>query len=243
MVDHVTVHYGRSKSRRYVKAVPVDANTQLHGKWEITIKIDGVRILWNKETDEVTTRNGTPVRREIADAVRARAKGDDFELYAGTWNRTMSVLAGTDTFTDNMLFMLYPTIDNRLYLHSDVDFQLPYTLNVMEYMEIAVASGHEGIVIRQQDKWGKAVPELTADVLVTGYREGAGRNKGRLGSLETARGCISGMSDELREMFWDKRDKLKGLLIEVKYRELTANGKFRFGSFVRIRTDKTEESI
>lgn len=227
--------------RTYLKATYIESATNMSGTWEVSLKLDGVRVMID-EIGTVSTRNGQPVQTAIEQEVRRlrRFSGDDYELYAGSWSRSMSVLAGTKQFHPSYLVKIGPTVDTRIDYGSIV---IRDTEHALQLMDTVVAAGHEGLMFRKGEIWMKAVPKKTADVLVIGYKEGKGRNAGRLGSLETTRGFVSGMSDSLRDMLWVHKSQLAGLLIEVEYRELWPSGKFRFGSFLRVRTDKTEESI
>jgi DNA ligase-1 len=92
----------------------------------------------------------------------------------------------------------------------------------------------------------------TMDLPITGYEEGTGRLEGTLGSLvldfcgnEVKVG--TGFSDEERRKMWGNRDKLVGVLCEVKYKEIssdksTGTKSLQFPVFVQLRNDKTEVS-
>ena len=82
------------------------------------------------------------------------------------------------------------------------------------------------------------------NVRITGFKEGTGRLKGTLGSIQTNHGSVgSGFDDKGRYAIWHNRGALMGAIIQVEYREVTEKGKLRFPAFVRFREDKNEESI
>ena len=97
----------------------------------------------------------------------------------------------------------------------------------------------------------------TADVRVIGIEEGTGKNKGKVGALKIEfigpDGNIyqndvgSGLTDELREDFWNNQDKVLNKIIEIKYFEISSNQNgtygLRFPVFKWIREDKDEISM
>lgn len=92
----------------------------------------------------------------------------------------------------------------------------------------------------------------TMDLPILKCEEGDGRLSGTLGSFVVDyRGnevrVGSGFSDEQRELYWRRREKLPGTLCEVKYKETSYDKKsgeesLQFPIFVSLRTDKTEVS-
>lgn len=224
--------------RTYCACTYIDEDTNIEQyDWEITAKVDGVRIIHDKHTDRVTTRGGEDVPVHIANALR-KSPHSEAELFAGTLGTSISVLRETAPFVPSMLYGLTP-IDPRLKMgKSKLNQQ-----QLKSLLDAVLARGIEGLVLRCGTMWMKAVPKRYADVRITGIKEGKGRNAGRVGSIETTRGNVSGMSDEMRDLLWEKRHLVCGLIIEVEYRELHPSGKFRFGNFIRLRLDKTEESI
>lgn len=97
----------------------------------------------------------------------------------------------------------------------------------------------------------------TADVRVIGIEEGTGKNKGKVGALKIEfigpdgnvyqNDVGSGLTDELREDFWNNQDKVLNKIIEIKYFEISnnQNGTYglRFPVFKWIREDKDEISM
>lgn len=92
----------------------------------------------------------------------------------------------------------------------------------------------------------------TMDLPIVACEEGTGRLSGVLGAFvlsykgnEVRVG--SGFTDEQRVRYWGHREELTDVLCEVKYKELsydknTGAESLQFPVFVRLRTDKTEES-
>lgn len=92
----------------------------------------------------------------------------------------------------------------------------------------------------------------TMDLRIIRCEEGSGRLAGTLGALvldykgnEVSVG--SGFSDEERMMMWFNRDKLPGLLCEVKYKDVSTDKRtktesLQFPIYMGLRTDKTEVS-
>jgi len=114
-----------------------------------------------------------------------------------------------------------------------------------------IAQGEEGVVIKvysapyefkRSKYWLKVKQFKTVDVKVIGWEYGTGKNSDVIGKLNCvlANGITfnvgSGLSDQERLDFMDDTPSL----IEVAYQEITQDGKPRFGTFVRVRDDKTE---
>jgi DNA ligase-1 len=128
---------------------------------------------------------------------------------------------------------------------------------LQEYFEEALKLGYEGIMIKdvdapyqtkRTDAWLKLKPTLTLDLVVTGLEEGTGKNEGRLGALvcegEDDGRLIrvnvgSGLSDEQRQQFWEDKDSVLDMVVEVMADVVTQNqdGSYslRFPRFVRFR--------
>lgn len=94
----------------------------------------------------------------------------------------------------------------------------------------------------------KIKKKYTSDLLVTGFDEGKGKNKGRLGALVLdykgfELNC-SGMSDEQRVEIWNNQDKYLGVIVEVEHEQETTNEQggvsLEYPSFERFRFDKDE---
>lgn len=229
-------------NRTYLKATYLEREHTIehYSEWELSAKVDGVRLILDSTTGKVTTRNGEDVLPHIADAVR-QSPYNDVELFAGNWSDSISVLRGTKPFNASMLYGLNPTVDPRLYMGKS---KMTYEY-AMQIMQTLVDRGIEGLIMRCGSIWMKVVPVHTADVLVIGMKEGNGRKAGTCGALVTNYGNVgSGLSDEMSAALWAQKDRLiNRLIVEVEYRERHASGKFRFARFVRPRLDKTTESI
>lgn len=91
-----------------------------------------------------------------------------------------------------------------------------------------------------------------ADLAITGFEEGSGKNAGTLGAIIVDYKGFSvkvgsGFTDKEREYFWSNKDTLLGAIVTVQYFEETTNKKdsslsLRFPVYKGLRTDKTEPS-
>jgi len=219
---------------KYTKATYYN-DEPLTGEWELYVKLDGVRAL-RLADGSVVSRNSKPLHNLDSLAFT------DAEIFKDSWNESVS-LVRTESYKyigQESVYQLDPP-DPRLVLGLSIAPTAEYLNNLMEEM---LEGGHEGLIIRKGKKWMKVVPELQADVRITGYKEGTGKFAGSLGSLQTAHGSVgSGLDDKLRADYWDVKESLIGKIIQVGYRELTAAGKLRFPAFKCMRWDKDEESI
>lgn len=209
----------------------------LHGSWEVTTKIDGVRAIWCGNGGW-RSRADKPLYN-IPDPMM----GDplDCEVYVGSFRdtiravRTQHLKADTPVVKREHLYGLDP-LDSRL---RNGGMYNPTGDMIEAKMLATIEAGYEGLVLRQGTKWIKVKPNETHDVLVTGFIEGEGRNVGRLGAFKTALGDVgTGISDVERDAFWLAREALLGTTIEVSCMQFTPDGQFRHPAFERLRPDK-----
>lgn len=215
----------------------------LKGTWEFTRKIDGARMLRDTEGNPVS-RAGKPlynlqnIPKEITDA----------EIYEKDWETSMGLVRSSvngSPVPEDKVYSLVP-LDPRLFLHTHDNPTAEY---INEQLELAIARGDEGLILRQGMRWLKIKPFDTADVFVTGFQAGTRKHEGRMGALLTKYGKIGTGFTDADRIWWQTMYDLHGKewltkqLIEVEFMEWTSGGKFRHPRFVRIRNDKTEESI
>jgi hypothetical protein len=186
---------------------------------ELTLKIDGVRA--HRENGVWLSRTGKPLYNlpDMPDGI--------YEVYLGDWASSVSAcrtINGDPVDTDN-LYMLYPHLDDRLYLGILI-YELPPE----------IPEGIEGFVIHTADGMYKVKHKYTYDVEVTGIQPGTGKYAGKMGALLTPMGKVgTGFTDSDRELL---NKDIIGKIIEVECMELTENGLFRHPRFVRVREDK-----
>ena len=89
--------------------------------------------------------------------------------------------------------------------------------------------------------------EHEADLLITGWKYGTGKNHDTIGTL-----CLidrsrtisvdvgSGFTDADRVELTEMKDKLEGMICEIRYNEKTETNSLRFPRFIKIREDKEE---
>ena len=226
----------------YTKAVYYEGQ-ELKGYWQVFRKVDGVRVMRNAANEPVS-RAGKPLYNV------AHLEFKDAEIYSVNWNTSVSLVRtqSPKLVTQDMVYELTDgNIDPRLLMGTVLH---PDDLKLKGLMQLRLDQGDEGLIIRQLHKsgkfyiWLKVVPKKQADVRITGFKEGAGRLKGTLGSIQTNHGSVgSGFDDAMRDDIWNCRTINVGKIIQVEYREVTDAGKLRFPAFVKFRWDKGEESI
>ena len=242
-----------SDGTRWNKATYWEEGTELKGKWLILRKIDGVRMIRNKFR-QVMSRDEKPLFNG------SHLEFDDAEFFIKDWNTSVSVARTARHEDYNILNITQDNVyelsdgkwDKRLFICELTD---PTNEQLLELMQKQLDMGDEGLVIRQGTKWLKVVPTIYADVRVTGVKEGTGKYKGSLGSIQTNHGSVGRIveqensqgqkiSDKLfRQALWDNQEKLIGMIIQVGYREITDKNKMRFPKFVRLRKDKDVEDL
>jgi len=112
--------------------------------------------------------------------------------------------------------------------------------------------GFEGAMVKNPDavyKFGRSRDMLKVksfidiDLEVIGFKEGTGKNIGKLGSLFVDHNGVevnvgSGFDDEQRVEIWNNQDDFLGTTAECRYQEETDDGSLRFPTFVCWRLDK-----
>jgi DNA ligase-1 len=126
--------------------------------------------------------------------------------------------------------------------HELVDLDTPE--GQKRYKEInakAIVGGYEGIMLKDPEAgyeckrsvaWLKLKPFIEVSLTVVGVEEGTGKNLGKLGAfivegvddgkaIKTNVG--SGLTDNMRECFWEAADVLIGNIVEVRADAITQN--------------------
>jgi len=112
--------------------------------------------------------------------------------------------------------------------------------------------GFEGAMVKSPDavyKFGRSHDMLKVksfidiDLEVIGFKEGTGKNVGKLGAVWVDHNGVevkigSGFDDEQRVEIWNNKDDFLGMTAECRYQEETEDGSLRFGTFVCWRLDK-----
>jgi DNA ligase-1 len=112
------------------------------------------------------------------------------------------------------------------------------------YKEInarAIEGGYEGIMLKdplagyeckRSVAWLKLKPFIEVSLSVVGVEEGTGKNVGKLGAFivegvddgKAIRTNVgSGLTDNMRECFWEAADELIGNIVEVRADAITQN--------------------
>jgi ATP-dependent DNA ligase len=221
----------------------------LKGTWHVTIKIDGVRALWDAAQGVWLSRAGTVLNNVPVPLISAKYPfwypGNNCELYLGSlkdtnraW-RTKHLKPDTPRITHEHLYSLNP-IDKRLDLGL---VENPTAAWLRSKLATVNAQGFEGLVLRQGETWLKVKPSDTYDVRVLSVHEGNGKFAGTLGYFTTHMGKVGSFSitDAERMILWNQRHRLVGATIEVECMQLTPDGKFRHARFIRERFDKVAD--
>jgi DNA ligase-1 len=128
------------------------------------------------------------------------------------------------------------------------------------FLEQMVSEGKEGLMVNRNCKYFrkrhngilKVKRFYTVDLQVIDVEEGTGRLSGTLGAFvvrykDNILNVGSGMTDEQRHEFWEKRESLIGRIIEVKYKEESRDKEsgrpsLQFPIFVQLRELGKQES-
>jgi hypothetical protein len=219
-----------------MKKLKVWNGKDLKGEWEVSLKIDGVCMLRDEDSNPVS-RKGKP----LYNLQNAPEHITCAEIFRKDWETSVSMVRTHDAEPVSILDMYsLDPIDPRLSLSSMED---PSAETIQAKLESAVANGYEGLVLRQGDKWLKVKASETHDVEVLSMIEGTGKYKCMMGALMTPMGKVgTGFSDIMRATLWSMKEAAPGSVIgqtiEVECMSITKDGKFRHPRFKRVRWDK-----
>ena len=200
----------------------------LEGVWQVTRKIDGVRVLQTPE-GKYLSRNSKPLYN-----IPLMCGHYDFEVFDTDWSTTVS-LVRTMVGRPVPLSSIYPLdpLDERLFIQMITN---PKVEEIEGLLDQAIQRGDEGLVLRQGDKWLKVKSTETHDVEITGIKMGTGQHEGKVGAFITIMGNVgTGLTVVQREEYLELA---LGTIIEVECMSLTPKGKFRHPRFKRVRWDK-----
>lgn len=212
---------------------------RLTGEWLVSLKVDGIRAIWHDDLGWLSRANKPLYNIPPWRPGRPR----DCEVFVKTFHdtiratRTRRRKEDTPSISQEHLFGL-ARLDPRLHWGSLTN---PDPATIRAQLQRANDLAYEGLVLRQGDNWVKVKPSETHDVPITGYAEGRGKHRGRLGFVTTAKGAVgAGFTDSEREILWAeaKAGTLVGQVIEVSCMQLTHDHNFRHPFFVRMRPDK-----
>ena len=241
--------------------------------WAIEPKLDGVRcqmaiskgkVTFVSRNDKKSFYNTEQIENEISykeDAVL------DGELFAGTWNETISIVHSQKKVnSDNLKFYIFDIVNDKSYLERKRQLENFKTSRIIPVHCDLVGSiveakklhikhlkeGYEGSVLKRTDSlypkgrtkdWLKWKETDSIDLKITGFIEGVGKHLGRLGHVicdynGSPVGVGTGFDDSEREEIWNNQKKYLGKTIEITFQEKTKDGSLRFPVFIRLREDK-----
>lgn len=216
----------------------------LKGTWEVTYKIDGVRAI-RRANGDINSRNSKPLYN------LSHLQFTDAEIFRKNWETSVS-LVRTQSFKqvnqEDVYQLKNGELDERLipgrFLNN------PTVEDRLAEMELALALGYEGIVLRGTTprgipQWIKVVPFKTIDVRVTGFNMSTKRI-GYIMSFDTKWGKIPATSftvEELDRIAQQGAHSYVGKIAEMDFREWTPAKKMRFPVWKRWRFDKDQESL
>ena len=124
---------------------------------------------------------------------------------------------------------------------------------INKYLDIMLKDGKEGLILNRDNKYYrrrnsgilKIKKFYNIDLQVIGFQEGTGRLQNKLGAfIVNYKGnklyVGSGMTDEERTLFWNNRNALISRIIEIQYKDETADKKtknksLQFPIFITLR--------
>lgn len=211
----------------------------LKGEWVFSIKIDGMR-LERQPDGTILSRNGKPVYNLPKNIKKFEVAEVCCE---NSWNKTMSICRSSKSVRRKVknteVFSIVP-LDKRIRLCT---VNSPDARFISALFENTKKKGYEGLVLYNaaENIYVKVKDKYTIDVRITGFVESTAKSKpNMLKEFITDKGSVgSGITREQCKDFWDRREELLGMFIEVEVMEMTSGGKWRHPRFIRLRPDKS----
>jgi DNA ligase-1 len=187
---------------------------------------------------------------------------EDFEK--GVWDKRQEDRSAMVYFWHKTYKDMLPNV--TVVGHELVDLDTPE--GQVRYKEInakAIDGGYEGIMLKDPEApyeckrsvaWLKLKPFIEVSLTVVGVEEGTGKNVGKLGAFivegvddgKAIRTNVgSGLTDNMRECFWEAADELIGNIVEVRADAVTQNQdgtySLRFPRFKSFRGFEANEKL
>jgi DNA ligase-1 len=186
----------------------------------------------------------------------------DFEK--GSYDKSQTIRSSMINFWVDQNKELLPNVTSLSNELVDLD-TAEGQVRFKEINALAIAGGYEGIMIKNPDAgyeckrsvaWLKLKPFIEVSLSVVAVEEGTGKNLGKLGAFivegvddgKTIKTNVgSGLTDNMRECFWEAQEDLIGKVVEVRADAVTQNQdgtySLRFPRFVRFRGFNNGEKI
>ena len=142
-------------------------------------------------------------------------------------------------------------------------------LDFNTFNQQTIDAGYEGIMIKNPDapyelkrtkSWLKIKPSISISLPIIDCEEGSGKNSGSLGAFvcqgfdnsfegkEIKVNCGSGFSDDQRKEFWNNRENMIGMIVEIKgdcltLEEGSSTYSVRFPRFLGFRGNSVGEKL
>jgi len=142
------------------------------------------------------------------------------------------------------------------YPDTTIEILVQRTKNMKKFYELEIGMGKEGIMLKNLDGlYGdihsllKVKKHTRLTMIVTGFKDGAGKHKGKVGSVgigfygEKQLTYAGGLSDVLRQDMQDNPNEYLGKTIEIECQEFTKTGALRHPRVVGTNDKRNSQDI
>lgn len=220
-------------------------NGWYHGELLYDGEAEDRKALYRKTVSEV---NADKENKKVVHRLFSFTKLED-------WQNETSI-----TYKEELEQLKLVVNDKNIFLVQEIGRGTGSDYAVSELQRIKETTDWEGLMLRYLDskyefKRSKNLIKLkqsyTLDLKIIGFEEGSGKYENQLGAFIVdykgfPLGVGSGLKEDERIDFWNRKDELLGKIIEISYWDEThdVDGKpsLRFPVFERLRLDKDSES-
>jgi DNA ligase-1 len=213
--------------------------------WWVSEKFDGVQGVWDGEKLRTRTGNEIVAPEWWTRHLPKRELTGELWIGRGCFDLTRSIVmskkAEDSQYWEDIRFLVFDPGADELGPYAEYIVHLPVIgkAQVIEIYQDVLENGGEGVVFMSPSgERSKLIPVKDDDGELIGFKEGKGRNAGRIGAfilrLRSGREIKlgNGLNDTLRE-----RPPSIGSVIKFTYRGLTSTGLPRFASFSGVRAE------
>jgi DNA ligase-1 len=221
-------------------------NTNITG-WTVSEKYDGVQGIWDGRCLKTRSGNQIAAPRWWTNHLPNKHLVGELWVARGCFDLARAIVCSSkaDSRWKKIRFMVFSKTDGNLGPFAEKINQIKINSQVQldNFYNQILAAGGEGVVLTSSDgEQYKKKPLHDDDGKLIGYKEGRGRNTGKIGAfvIELRDGRRFSVSSGITQKLRSVPPKI-GSIIKFTFSGLTSSGLPRFASFAGLRAETNME--